>query len=140
MFNRLYILLNAFLIKVFPLYSVVFAHSCYRGPFLGVVLVDTRKCKPPLFHIYLPCDVYILGEFFGCFLEFFQLVLVFLGQVQYELQSQYTYIQQLQINLLLVANSIVIGITSNIAVKIASGISGVASSGARDTYIVNKEL
>jgi len=62
-FNRLYILLDAFLIEIFPLYSVVFAHLCYRGLLLGVVLAVARKCEPLLFDIYLPCDVCILGGF-----------------------------------------------------------------------------
>ena len=87
MFNRLYILSDAFLIKVFLLYSVVFARSCYGGPLLGIVLVDIYKYKPLLFNIYLPCNIYILGGFSRYFLEFFWLVLVFLGQVQQELQK-----------------------------------------------------
>ena len=85
MSNRLYILLNAFLIKVFLFYSVVFARSCCKGPLLGVVLVDARKCKLLSFNICLPCDACISGGFSRCFSGFFWLVLVFLGQVQQEL-------------------------------------------------------
>jgi len=69
--NRLYILLDAFLIEVFPLYSVVFACSCYRGPLLGVVLVVAREYEPPLFNVCLPCNAGILGGFSGCFSGFF---------------------------------------------------------------------
>jgi len=64
-------LLDAFLIEVFPLYSVVFTRSYYRGPLLGVVLAVARKCEPLLFDVYLPCDVGILGGFSGCFSGFF---------------------------------------------------------------------
>jgi hypothetical protein len=85
MFNRLYILLDAFLIEVFPLYSIVSAYSYYRGPLLGVVLVDAREYKPPSFDVCLLCDIYISGGFSRCFLGFFWLVLVFLGRVQQEL-------------------------------------------------------
>ena len=77
MSNRLYILLDTFLIKVFLLQGVVFAHSCYRGLLLGIGLVDTYKCKLLLFNIYLPCNIYILRGFFRCFLKFFQLVFSF---------------------------------------------------------------
>jgi hypothetical protein len=71
MSNRPYILLNAFLIEVFPLYSIVFAYSYYRGLLLGVVLVDARKCEPPSFDVCLPYDIYILGGFSRCFLGLF---------------------------------------------------------------------
>jgi hypothetical protein len=72
MSNRLYILLDAFLIEVFPLYSVVFAYPCYRDLLLlGVGLAVARDCVPPSSHVYLPCDVYILGGFLGCFSGFF---------------------------------------------------------------------
>ena len=84
MSSRLYILLDAFLIEVFPLYSVVFARLC-GGPLLGVDLAVTRECEPPLVDVYLPYDVCILGGFSGCFSGFFWLVLVFLGRVQQEL-------------------------------------------------------
>ena len=83
----LYILLDAFLIEVFPLNSIVFARSYYRGPLLGVVLVDAREYEPPSFDVCLLCDVYILGGFFRCFSGFFWLFLVFLGRVQQELLS-----------------------------------------------------
>ena len=69
-------------IEVFLLYGVVFTRSCCRGPLLGVVLVDARKYEPLLLDICLPCDTYILGGFSQCFSGFFQLVLVFLGQMQ----------------------------------------------------------
>ena len=69
--NRLYILSDAFLIEVFLLYSIVFAYSCYRGLLLGVVLAVTRKCEPPSFDVYLPCDIGILGGFSRCFSGFF---------------------------------------------------------------------
>ena len=49
----LYILLNAFLIEVFPLYSIVFAYSYYRGLLLGVVLVDARECELPSLNVCL---------------------------------------------------------------------------------------
>ena len=39
-----------------------------------------------------------------------------------------------------ITNSMVIGTTSNIAVKIASEISGVANSKAKNTYMASKEL
>ena len=71
MSNRLYILLDAFLIEVFPLYSIVFTYSYYRGPLLGVVLVDARECEPPSFDVCLPYNAYILGGFSRCFLGFF---------------------------------------------------------------------
>src|SRR5882724_6275919 len=83
--SRLYILLDTFLIKVFPLYSMVFAYLYYRGPLLGVVLAVARECEPPSFNVCLPCDACILGGFSRCFLGFFWLVLVFVGRVQQEL-------------------------------------------------------
>jgi len=64
-------LLDAFLIEVFPLYSVVFAYSCCRGLLLGVVLAVAREYKPPSFDVCLPCDVGILGGFSRCFSGFF---------------------------------------------------------------------
>jgi len=70
-FNRLYILLDAFLIEVFPLYNVVFARSYYGGLLLGVVLAVAREYKPPLFDICLLCDVGILGGFSRYFSGFF---------------------------------------------------------------------
>jgi len=69
--NRLYILLDTFLIEVFPLYGVVFARSCCGGLLLGVVLVVARECKPLSFDVCLPCDAGILGGFSGCFSGFF---------------------------------------------------------------------
>ena len=69
--NRLYILLDAFLIEVFPLYSVVFAHLYCGGLLLGVVLAVARECEPPSFNVYLPCDAFILGGFSRCFLGIF---------------------------------------------------------------------
>ena len=86
MSNRLYILLNAFLIKVFLFYNMVFTRFYYKGLLLGVVLVDAREYKLPSLNICLPCDIYILGGFSRCFSGFFQLVFVFLGRVQQELQ------------------------------------------------------
>jgi tRNA U34 5-methylaminomethyl-2-thiouridine-forming methyltransferase MnmC len=83
--NRLCILLDAFLIEVFPLCGVVFARSYCGGLLLGVVLVDARECKPPSLDVCLPCDACILGGFSRCFLGFFWLVFVFLGRVQQEL-------------------------------------------------------
>jgi len=70
-FNRLYILLDAFLIEVFPLYGVVFAYSYYRGLLLGVVLAVARECELPLFNVCLPCNAGILGGFSRCFSGFF---------------------------------------------------------------------
>jgi len=69
--NRLYILLDAFLIEVFPLYGVVFTRSYYGGPLLGMVLAVARKCELLLFDVYLPCDAGILGGFSRCFSGFF---------------------------------------------------------------------
>ena len=69
--NRLCILLDAFLIKVFLLYGMVFAHSCCGGPLLGVVLAVARECELPSFDMCLPCDVGISGGFSRCFLGFF---------------------------------------------------------------------
>src|ERR1700728_1012237 len=71
MSNRLYILLDAFLIEVFPLYSVVFARLYYRGPLLGVDLAVARECKPLSVDVCLPYDAYILGGFSRCFSGFF---------------------------------------------------------------------
>jgi len=62
-FNRLYILSDAFLIEVFPLYSVVFAYLCYGGLLLGVVLAVARECKPLLFDVCLTYNTCILGGF-----------------------------------------------------------------------------
>jgi len=70
-FNRLYILSDAFLIEIFPLCGVVFTRSCYRGLLLGVVLAVARECELPSFDIYLPCDAGISGGFSGCFSGFF---------------------------------------------------------------------
>ena len=64
-------MLDAFLIEVFLLYSVVFTRSCYRGLLLGVVLAVIRKCKLLSFNVCLPCDIGILGGFSGCFSGFF---------------------------------------------------------------------
>jgi len=69
--NRLYILLDAFLIEVFLLYSMVFARFYYGGLLLGVVLAVARKYKPLLFNVCLPCNAGILGGFSRCFLGFF---------------------------------------------------------------------
>ena len=69
--NRFYILLDAFLIEGFPLYSMVFAYFYYRGLLLGVVLAVARECKPLSFDVCLSCDAYILEGFSRCFLEFF---------------------------------------------------------------------
>jgi len=69
--NRLYILSDTFLIEVFPLYSMVFARSYYRGLLLGVVLAVARECELPSFDVCLPCDVGILGGFSRCFSGFF---------------------------------------------------------------------
>jgi len=84
--------------EVFPLYSVVFAHLYYRGPLLGVVLAVARKYKPPSFNVWLRCDAYILGGFSRCFLGFFWLVLVFLGQVQQELLFRKYYKLVIKLN------------------------------------------
>ena len=56
---------------MFPLYSVVFARLCYRGPLLGVDLAVARECEPPSVDVCLPCDACILGGFSGCFSGFF---------------------------------------------------------------------
>jgi len=69
--NRLYILLDAFLIEIFPLYSIVFTYSYYRGPLLGMVLAVTRECEPPSFDICLPYNAGILGGFYRRFSGFF---------------------------------------------------------------------
>ena len=64
-------MLDAFLIEVFPLYSVIFTHSYYGGPLLGVVLAVAREYELPSFDVCLPCDAGILGGFSGCFSGFF---------------------------------------------------------------------
>jgi len=69
--NRLYILLDTFLIEIFPLCGVVFARFYYRGPLLGVVLAVARECEPPSFDVCLPYDAGILGGFSRCFSGFF---------------------------------------------------------------------
>jgi hypothetical protein len=72
MSNRLYILLDAFLIEVFPLYSVVFARPYYRDLLLlGLGLAVVCNYVPPSSHVCLPYDMCILGGFLGCFLGFF---------------------------------------------------------------------
>src|SRR6266568_6925159 len=72
--NRLCILSDAFLIKVFPLCGMVFARpSCCGWPLLGVVLTVARDCVPPSFNVRLPCDACISGGSSGCFSEFFLL-------------------------------------------------------------------
>jgi len=78
-FSRLYILLDAFLIEVFPLYSVVFTRLYYRGPLLGIDLAVARKYKLPSVDVYLSCNTYILGGFSGCFLGFFLVVFSLFG-------------------------------------------------------------
>ena len=83
--NRLYILLDAFLIEVFLLYSVVFAHSYCGEPLLGMVLTVTYNCVPLSFDVCLPCDACILGDSLGVFSGFFWSVWSFLGRVQQEL-------------------------------------------------------
>ena len=69
MFNRLYILLDVFLIGVFPLSSIVFArlYCYYRELLLGVGLAVARDCVPPSFHLCLPYNIYILGDYQGVF-------------------------------------------------------------------------
>ena len=71
MSNKLYILLDAFLIGIFPLYSIVFARLYHRGLLLGVVLAVAREFDLLSFDVCLPCDIYILGGFSRCFLGFF---------------------------------------------------------------------
>ena len=71
MSSRLCILLDTFLIEVFPLCSMVFARLCYRGPLLGVDLAVARECELPSVDVCLPCDVYISGGFSRCFSGFF---------------------------------------------------------------------
>jgi len=65
MSNRLYILSDAFLIGVFPLSSVVFTrpYYCCGGPLLGMGLAVARDCVLPSFHLCLPCDACILGDY-----------------------------------------------------------------------------
>ena len=69
MSNRLYILLDAFLIRVFPLSSVVFARPCCccGGLLLGIGLAVAHDCVPPSFHLCLPCNACILGDYQGVF-------------------------------------------------------------------------
>jgi len=50
---------------------MVFAHSYYGGPLLGMVLVVARKCELPSFNMCLPYNVGILGGFSRCFSGFF---------------------------------------------------------------------
>ena len=74
MSSRLYILSDAFLIKVFLFYCVVFTRpSCYRFLLLGIDLTVARDCVPPSFNKQLPCDICILGGSSSCFLGFFLL-------------------------------------------------------------------
>ena len=56
---------------MFPLYGIVFARLCYRGPLLGVDLAVARECEPPSVDVCLPCDACILGGFSRCFSGFF---------------------------------------------------------------------
>jgi len=60
---------DAFLIGVFPLSGIVFArpYCCYRGPLLGIGLAVARDCVPPSFHLCLPCDACISGDYQGVF-------------------------------------------------------------------------
>jgi len=48
---------------------MVFArpYYCYGGPLLGIGLAVARNCVPLLFHLCLPCDVCILGDYQGVF-------------------------------------------------------------------------
>jgi hypothetical protein len=75
--NRLCILSDAFLIKVFPFYSVVFTRSCCGWPLLGVVLTGARDCMLPSYNVRLPCDACISRESSGCFQGSFFVELVF---------------------------------------------------------------
>ena len=59
------ILLDAFLIEVYPFYSIVFAYLYYRGLLLGVDLTVARGYAPPSLDVCLPYDVYILGGSLG---------------------------------------------------------------------------
>jgi len=65
---------------------MVFACLYYGGPLLGVDLAVARECKPLSVNVCLPYNACISGGFSRCFSGFFWLVLVFLGQVQQELQ------------------------------------------------------
>jgi len=48
---------------------VVFARPCccYGGPLLGMGLAVARDCVPPSFHLCLPCDACISGDYQGVF-------------------------------------------------------------------------
>jgi len=63
--NRLYILLDAFLIRVFLLSGVVFAYPycCCGGPLLGIGLAVACDCVPLLFYLCLPYDICISGDY-----------------------------------------------------------------------------
>jgi hypothetical protein len=69
--NRLYILLDTFLIEIYPFYSIVFAYLCYRGLLLGVDLTVARGYALPSLDVCLPYNICILGGFSRCFLGFF---------------------------------------------------------------------
>jgi len=48
---------------------MVFArpYCCCRGPLLGMGLAVARDCVPPSFHLCLPCDACISGDYRGVF-------------------------------------------------------------------------
>jgi len=48
---------------------VVFArpYYCYRGPLLGIGLAVVRNCVPPSFHLCLPYNACISGDYQGVF-------------------------------------------------------------------------
>ena len=79
---------------------MVLAYSCYRGPLLGVVLAVARKCKLPLFNVYLPCDVGILGGFSRCFSGFFLVGFSLFGPGAARAPIIYSYIMGLLLLLL----------------------------------------
>jgi len=62
-------LLDAFLIRVFLLSGVVFArpYCCYGRLLLGIGLAVTRNYIPLSFHLCLPYNVCILGDYQGVF-------------------------------------------------------------------------
>ena len=67
MSNRLCILSDAFLIDIFPLFSVVFARPYYGESLLGMVLAVVCDCVLLLFYICLPYNACISGDYQGVF-------------------------------------------------------------------------
>jgi hypothetical protein len=76
---------------VFLLSGVVFARPCcWCGELLfGVGLAVARDCVPPSYHLCLPCNACILGDYQGVFRGSFGWFGL-LGRMQQELQKFHT--------------------------------------------------